>query len=273
MLIDSHTHLNFKAYNDDLEAVIDRCHKANMKLVNVGAALATSKKGVQLALENKDFYASVGLHPVHVFDEEFEISDYQSLIDEGGDKVVALGETGFDYFHLDELVAKGAKSVGDLRQRQETVFRQHIELAQKNNLALIIHGRHDPKKQSEYNAYQDIFGVIQDMQVSRAVAHCFGGNLEEAQSYVRAGYYIGFTGIVTFDKTGLLEQIVKWMPMEQILIETDAPYLTPIPYRGQRNEPAYVYHVAEKIAEWKQKSVEEIIEITGNNATRLFNLK
>jgi len=256
MLIDSHTHLNFKAYHDDLAQVITRCHEAKMKLINVGAALDTSTKGVNLADANQDFYAAVGLHPVHVNDEQFDSDEYQKLID-SSDKVVAVGETGFDYFH---------EFNEQLRAKQEEVFKKHISLAQKNNLAMIIHGRGG-------QAYQDILRVLKAEKVSRVVSHCFGGTVEEAQQFVTAGYYLGFTGIVTFDKTGKLEAIVKQTPLDKILIETDAPYLTPVPYRGKRNEPAYVYHVAEKIGQWLDKSTEEIIELTCRNAIKLFNLK
>jgi TatD DNase family protein len=268
MLVDSHAHLNFQAFNEDRAAVIARCKNAGLLVVNVGAAKATSQKAVDIA-DGQNFYASLGLHPIHVFDEEFEINDYQKLIDDNGGKVVAMGETGFDYFHLDMSFAKGAKSVAEIKDKQKKVFLQHLELAKKNNLAVIVHGRNG---KNEPNAYQDIYNLLKTYGYTRGVVHCFGGNLSEAKQLVDLGFYIGITGIITFDKTGTLEEIIREIPLEQILIETDAPYLAPEPYRGKRNEPLYVKYVAEKIAQIKEKSVEDIIEITGDNAKSLFNL-
>jgi len=272
MLIDSHSHLNFKAYKDDLSEVIGRCHQAGMKVVNVGAALDTSKYAIEIAQENKDMYASLGLHPIHVYDEKFETEIYQKLIDENKNKVVAMGETGFDFWHLQESLDKGASSIEEITQRQEEVFRAHIKLAQDNDLALIIHGRNN-KEDASLNAYDHIYRVLKDTGMSRAVVHCFGGNLEQAKKFVELGLYVGFTGITTFDKTGVLEEIIKWIPTDKMLIETDAPYLSPEPHRGKRNEPIYVQYVAEKIAKIKALSVEEVIEISGNNAIKLFDLK
>lgn len=267
MLVDTHAHLNFKAYNEDRPEVIQRCADLAMKVVNVGAAIDTSRSAVDLALEYDFLYASIGLHPIHVFDEEFRQADYQTLIHRGANKLVAMGESGFDYHHLPEILAKGAKSIEDIKKKQEEIFRQHIKLARENNLALVVHGRNG---KDEPTAYQDILRVLRDENWTRGVIHCYGGNPEEAKLFIEQDFYLGFTGIVTFDQTGVLEEIVRWLPLDRILIETDSPYLTPEPYRGKRNEPAYVSFVAEKIAGWKGKSKEEIIEITGDNAYRLF---
>ncbi|MBT4349947.1 TatD family hydrolase [bacterium] len=260
MLIDSHTHLNFQAYDDDRAEVIDHCQQAKMALINVGAAFDSSQKAVELAQQNKNFYASIGLHPIHVLDEEFKIADYQKLIDSNPEKVIAIGETGLDYFHNQ-----------DTKEKQEEIFLQHIELAKKNDLALIIHGRND--KENRLDVYQDIYNILKEQQVREAVVHCFGGSLEQARLILDLELYLGFTGIVTFDKTGVLAEIIKMMPLDKILIETDAPYLTPVPYRGKRNEPVYVKEVAVKIAEIKNMNVEEVIKITGDNAKQLFKIK
>ncbi|MFA6307780.1 MAG: TatD family hydrolase [Patescibacteria group bacterium] len=270
MLIDSHAHLNFEAYKDDLSAVIGRSCQANMRVINIGAAYDTSLKAVNLALAEPSFFSAIGLHPVHVYDEEFNVEHFQDLIHSAKGRVVAMGETGFDYFHLWQSLEKGAKDIAEIKAKQETVFRNHIKLAKENKLALVVHGRNGKEDKT---AYQDIYRVLKDEGFTRGVIHCYGGNLEEAKAFVALGLYIGFTGIVTFDKTGVLEEIVKWIPEDKMLIETDAPYLSPVPNRGKRNEPIYVKHVAEKIAEIKNKSVEEIIEITGNNAIKLFGLK
>jgi len=269
MLVDSHAHLNFEAYKDDLSEVIGRCLQEQMKVINVGAAYDTSLKAVNLALVEPSFYSAIGLHPIHIYDEEFNVEHYQDLIRSSKGRVVAIGETGLDYFHLWQSLEKGVKDIAAVKAKQAKIFREHIKLAQQNNLALIIHGRNGKEDKT---AYQDIYQVLKDEGATRGVVHCYGGNLAEAKQFVELGFYLGFTGIVTFDKTGGLEEIIKWIPANKILIETDAPYLAPVPNRGKRNEPAYVKHVAEKIAEIKNKSVEEIIEVTGNNATKLFNL-
>lgn len=270
MLVDSHAHLNFQAYQDDLSEVIGRCRQANMQVINIGAAYDTSLKAVNLALAEPSFYSAIGLHPIHVYDEEFKSEDYQDLIDSSKGRVVAMGESGFDYFHIPELLAKGIKSIEEIKAKQEKVFRAHIKLAKKNNLALVVHGRNG---KDDNAAYQDIYRVLKSEKFTRGVIHCYGGTLEEAKAFVELGFYIGFTGIVTFDKTGVSAEIAQWMPEDKMLIETDAPYLTPEPYRGKRNEPAYVQYVAEKIAKIKNKNIDEIVEITGNNAIKLFDLK
>lgn len=273
MLVDSHAHLNFKAYQDDLSEVIGRCRQANMAVVNVGAAYDTSRKAVNLALAENNFYSAIGLHPIHVYDEEFKLEDYQDLITSAKRKVVAMGETGFDYWHLEEVLAKGASSIDEIKNKQEKVFRAHIKLAKKNNLALVIHGRNN-KEDKNLNAYKDIYRVLKDENFNRGVVHCFGGSLEEAKAFVEMGLYVGFTGIVTFAKKAEeLQAIAKWIPIDKLLIETDAPYLSPVPNRGKRNEPSYVIHVAEKIAELKNMSVEEVVDVTGKNAAKLFDFR
>ncbi|MDD5749278.1 MAG: TatD family hydrolase [Patescibacteria group bacterium] len=290
MLIDTHAHLNFKAYKDDLLAVIERCRQEPMKVINVGAAYDTSRKAVNLALAESSFYAAIGLHPIHVYDEEFKAEDYQDLIYSAKENIVAIGETGFDYWHLQESLAKGAQSIEEIKKKQEKVFRQHIKLAKANNLPLIIHGRNG---KNDPQAYQGIYSVLKEEGVDRGVVHCFGGSLEEAKQFVDLGFYLGFTGIITFDPSSrkisggqhpkplakdvsshnILWDIAKWIPENRFLIETDAPYLTPEPYRSKRNEPIYVKYVAEKIAQIRGSSVDEIISISSQNAINLFGLK
>ncbi len=255
MLVDSHTHLNFKVYDKDRVKIIARCQ--NMKLINIGTDFKTSKEVMDLASENDNFYATIGLHPSDVRKEEFNILKYQELIKK--DKVVAIGETGLDYWHHPEE-----------RELQIASFLKHIKLAQGNNLPLVIHCRNG---QDHKTAYQDIYDILKDNNMNKGAIHCYGGNLAEAHKFIELGLYLGFTGIITFDKTGLLEEIIKEIPLERILIETDAPFLAPVPFRGKRNEPSYVKYVAQKIAEIKNMEVEEVIELTGHNAIKLFNLK
>lgn len=283
MLVDSHAHLNFKAYKDDLSEVIGRCRKESMKVINVGAAYETSLKALEIAEKYKDMYVSLGLHPIHVYDEKFEEAKFQSLVN---DKVVAFGETGFDFFHMEESLEKGAKSIDEIKNKQEEVFRQHIKLAKENNRPLIIHGRNGTSAGSAQNtsagsaqnasknsAYKEIYRVLRDEGVNKGVIHCYGGNMEEAAQFIDLGFHIGFTGIVTFKNAPDLQDIAKLIPLDKMLIETDSPYLAPMPYRGKQNEPSYVKYVAMKIAELRGLSVEEVIDLTGNNAIKLFNLK
>ena len=269
MLVDSHAHLNFQAFSDDLSAVIDRCHQVPMKVINVGARYDSSKRAVELA-DAKNFYAALALHPIHVYDEEFAVDKFQELIDKNKGKIVAIGETGLDYWHLQEIIDKGAKSIEAIKQKQEAVFRAHIKLARDNDLPLIIHCRFS---EDEPRAYDDVYKILKQEGIGRGVIHCYVGDLAGAKKFVDLGFYLGFNGIITFDKTDDLREIVKWVPLEQMLIETDCPWLTPVPFRGKRNEPAYVRYVAQKIASLRGMSEEEIIEVTGNNAIKLFNLR
>ncbi|MFA5126737.1 MAG: TatD family hydrolase [Patescibacteria group bacterium] len=268
MLIDTHAHLNFKAFDEDRQAVMARCQQAGMKLINVGAAQATSQKAVELA-DGQNFYAALALHPIHIYDEDFSEKQFQALIDKNKNKIVAIGETGLDYWHLSESIEKGAESIAAIKQKQRLIFKAHIRLAKENNLPLIIHCRFSP---DEPRAYDDVYDVLQEEGVDRGVIHCYVGDLAGAKKFIDLGFYLGFNGIITFDKSGVLEDIIKWIPKERILIETDCPWLTPVPFRGKRNEPLYVQYVAEKIAQIKRKNSEEIIKITGDNAKKLFNI-
>lgn len=267
MLIDTHAHLNFEAYDEDREDVIKRCQAKPVAVINVGAQLYTSRLAVKLVKED-NFYSSVGLHPIHVFDEEFNEGEYQSLIN---DKVVAIGETGFDYYHPTfERTGADQQSIEKIIAKQKEVFIKSIDLAKKNNLALICHGRNGLEGK---DVYQDILEILKSEKVERAVVHCFGGDLKTAQEIINQGYYIGIDGPVTFKKKAEeIQQIAKEIPLDKILIETDCPFLAPEPYRGKRNEPIYVEFVAEKIAELKGISKEEVIEQTWLNAKNLLKL-
>ncbi|MEK7167846.1 MAG: TatD family hydrolase [Patescibacteria group bacterium] len=271
MLVDSHAHLNFQAFEQDFPEVISRCKK--MLVINIGTQVETSRRAVELAKENKNIFATVAIHPAHIgesrldpqesgnqeqypLEESFEI--IQALAKE--EKVVAIGETGLDYFHLSEG-----------KEKQKEYFLKHIGLAEKENLPLVIHAR--GSEQNPTDAYQDILGILEGKSL-RGVIHCFGSSLEIAQKFLNLGFYLGFTGIITFNKKSeQIQEVVKDVPLEKILIETDSPYLAPEPYRGKRNEPIHVEKVAQKIAVLKNLALEEVIETTGKNAIKLFNLK
>lgn len=264
MLIDTHAHLNFKAYDDDRNEVIKRCLDYPMTVINVSSQFSTSKKAVELS-KNKNFYNAIGLHPIHVYDESFDVKKYQGLIT---NKTIAIGETGFDYFHVNEMKIP----LDQVLEKQRQVFLKHIELAKENDLPLICHGRNSKNDFSLQTVYFDILKTLEQNNYTRGVVHCFGGTINEARSIIDSGMYIGFTGVITFPKTDELTYIIKKLPLDKILIETDCPFLAPQKYRGQRNEPIYVEEVAKRIAEIKDLSVEEVIKQTWLNAKELFDI-
>lgn len=264
MLIDSHSHLNFQEFAGDWKAVADDCLAQDTWFITVGAQYETSKKGIVIAESFKEgVYASVALHPIHVegstfHPENFDQSAYRDLI-RSSKKVVAVGETGIDFFHDDSNF-----------EQQKKVFVQHIELAQESNSPLIMHGR--DSRDGTKSAYQAMLGILDEQKVTRGVIHCFGGTVQDALGFLQRGFYVGFTGIITFDKTGKLAEVIRNLPLESILVETDSPYLTPEPYRGKRNQPQYVKYVAEKIAEIKGVTIDEVEKQTVLNTKTLFNI-
>ena len=264
MLIDTHAHLNFEAYDQDRGDVIKRCLDYSMTVINIGSQYNTSQEAVKLS-KNKNFYNAVGLHPIHVFDEEFNISRFQKLINK---KTVAIGETGFDYFHIKET----EKPLFEVVEKQRKVFEKHIQLAKDNDLPLVCHGRNSKDDFALQTVYFDILKTLEHNNYTKGVVHCFGGTIHEAQSIINAGMYLGFTGIITFPKTDELTYVIKEIPLDKILIETDSPYLSPQIHRGKRNEPVYVQEVAQKIAEIKNIKVEEVIERVWENSKRLFKI-
>ena len=251
MYIDSHCHINFPELNEKIDQVLD-----NMKNHNISHALCVSvtldKIDEILSLANKysNIYASVGVHPDY---EDIEEPDISKLFHYSKEKkIVAIGETGLDYFRLK----------GDLSWQRER-FRTHIRAAIKSSLPLIIHTR---------NAQEDTIKIMREESAHSAtgVMHCFTESYQMAKQAVDLGFYISFSGIITFKNAESLRETVKKLPIENILIETDSPYLAPVPNRGKLNEPANVRYVAEKIAELKGMSIEEVAEITTNNFFRLF---
>ena len=283
MLIDSHCHINFSAYKDDAKAVIGRALASDTWLINIGSQHSTSARTIKIA-ENypKGVYAVVGLHPIHLVDditesvvidgkkheittkcEEFDYDKYRELA-KSSTKVVGLGETGLDYFYFKEDTDIEAH-----QKTQKEVFTGFIKMGQELDLPLVIHAR--GRKDDPYGVYDDILGILKVTGASCGVAHCFGGNLRQAREFIKLGFYIGFTGIVTFkNKAEEVQDLVKELPLDKILIETDAPFLSPEPYRGKRNEPAYVKLVAQKVAELKNLPISEVSDTTFNNAKNIF---
>src|SRR3989344_910395 len=266
MLFDTHTHVNFEAYKEDRTQVVDRALNSDTWMINVGTQIDTSKSAVELANNyEKGVYAAIGLHPVHTYqqildEEESHFKTRQEVFDEGAyealinDKVVAVGECGLDYFRLPENEKETAIS------KQKTAFIAQINFASKHNLPLIIHCR---------DAYEDVLEILKYQYKDQpGVIHSFTGDWETAKKYLDFGFYVALNGILTFDKSGKLAEVAKNTPLDKLITETDAPYLTPPPHRGKRNEPSYVQYVAAKIAEVRGEDKEKVSQQTFNNALK-----
>ncbi|WP_404446779.1 TatD family hydrolase [Sutcliffiella horikoshii] len=254
MLFDTHVHLNADQYEEDLQEVIDRAQAEKVtNMVVVGFDRKTITRAMEL-VEKYDFlYAAVGWHPVDAIDmTEEDLAWIEDLASH--EKVVAIGEMGLDY-HWD----KSPKEV------QKEVFRKQIQLAKKVKLPIVIHNR---------DATADVVQILkeEDAKEVGGIMHCFTGSLEVAKECMEMNFYISFGGPVTFKNAKKPKEVVKEIPMDKLLIETDCPYLTPHPYRGKRNEPGYVRLVAEQIAELKELTIEEVAEKTTANAKKLFGI-
>lgn len=251
MLVDSHCHLNFPELAANLSAV-----KQSMQDNKVGHALCISvtlpdfPQVLALAETNENFYASVGVHPDYEDIEEPTVDELIKLASHP--KVIAIGETGLDYFRL----------TGDL-EWQRTRFRNHIRAAIACGKPLIIHTR---------NAAEDTLRILREENAQQVggVMHCFTENLDVAMQSIALGFYISFSGIVTFKNATLIKEVAKTVPLDRILVETDSPYLAPVPYRGKINQPGYVKYVAEEIAKLRGITLEEVSTATTANFFRLF---
>lgn len=260
-LIDTHCHPQMEAYDGDRAEVIQRSLDSNIGLIAVGTTLADSLAGIRLAEEYADdpVYAAVGIHPTDDDIDNVRVSDLSALLTQP--KVVAIGETGLDYFHL--------KS-GDDRQLQADLFEQHILLAQRADLPLIVHCR---DRNGVYEAYDNVLTILRRHQETRFVMHCFSGDWAHADKFLELGGYLSFTGIITFPKSDIMQEIVKKTPLDRLMAETDAPFLAPVPHRGERNEPAYVELVAKSIADQRGVATADVTDATTENAINFFDLK
>lgn len=265
-MVDAHCHLNFKAFNKDLEETIKRAKdKGVLQIINVGSNLETSTKAVELAEEFEGLFATVGIHPHHA--DKLE-PDWEKKLEDlaKNKKVVAIGETGLDCFNYE------SNGITD-RTLQENLFRKQIEISIKHKLPLMIHNR---------QAGEDILKILIEYKNNLlnppGLFHCFSGDLDFLKKVLDLGFYIGFDGNITYKgiakgETTALSDLVGKTPLDKIICETDSPYLAPLPHRGKRNEPGYVIIVAEFIAQIKGLSAEKVIEKTTLNAHTVFRLK
>ncbi|MEI7741888.1 MAG: TatD family hydrolase [bacterium] len=289
-LIDSHCHVQFRAYDADRREVVLRARDHKIGMILVGTTTETSKSAIETASWfGEGLWATVGLHPNYLSGEDYldeqemnaairvgekylrEDFDEAAFLEMARNpKVVALGETGLDYFHFPEDI-----NIEQAKERQREGFRAHIRVADASLKPVVVHSR---------NAHGDLIKLIDEEiaaghLVKRGVQHCFTGTAEQAAECVARGFYIGFGGVITFpakksnpEVQESLWKAVRETPLESIIIETDAPYLAPNEMRGKRNEPDYVRFVAEKIAELKGISYEKVARATTDNAIKLFGL-
>jgi len=277
-LIDTHAHLQFKNYEEDREKIFRQCHDENVGMILVGCDYKSSKDGVALAEEYKDqnVWASVGQHPTDTA-VLFIKNDFDALI-KSSSQVIGIGECGLDYFHLPALAEDEIRQTGGLptvemlKKKQKELFKEHLILAHESRLPLIIHCRdaHDDMIQLlvDHFARGGKESLLQDRE--HGVMHCFTSTLAYAQSYLDLGFLISFTGIITF--AAQYDDVVRMTPLDKILIETDSPFLTPIPFRGKKNTPLNVKYVAQGIAQIKGISFDEVAAATTKNAKRLFRM-
>lgn len=277
MLIDTHAHINFIDFKDDADEAIHRALDNDTWMILVGSQYKTSKRALEYANKyDQGVYAAIGLHPIHLQDieakgddysfntkaEEFNYDSYAKLIQ--FQKVIAIGEIGLDYYHI-----KLTDSVAQAKKKQKEVFIQQLELARQNHLPVIIHCR---------QAHDDLYKILEEFKQEHdiptdqpwGVVHCFSGDEDLAWKYFNLGLMISFTGLITFSKQW--DDLIRRAPLDKIMIETDSPYMTPEPYRGERNEPVLVQYVAQRIADIKNIKFDKVAQITTENAKKLFNL-
>jgi TatD DNase family protein len=254
MLVDSHCHLDFPDFAPELDAVIDRARQAGIgRMVTISTRVRKFLQVQSLTDRFGDVYCSVGTHPHHAA-EELDVTVGDLVAAAKGKKVVAIGEAGLDYFYDNSP-----------RDAQERGFRTHIAAARETGLPLVIHAR---------DADEDVARILEEESGKGAfpfVLHCFTGGADLARRGVALGGYVSFSGILTFKKSDALRQIAADLPEDRILVETDAPYLAPGPWRGKRNEPAYVAETARVLAETRKVSEEAIAATTTRNFFRLFS--
>jgi TatD DNase family protein len=274
-LTDTHCHLDFNKFDQDRAAVIERARQAGVRRIVVPALdLESSRAAVQLAANAPDIYAGVGFHPTDA--EKWNGSSHEDLkrlitSDTPQNRIVAIGEIGIDYYWVKEPAA---------RAWQVEALRLQLELAQEVDKPVIIHMREEEDAwfgQATVDLLRILAEWHQRLQAEKhplaerpGVLHSFNGTLETAQKAMELNFYIGVTGPVTYKNAEEKRRIVRALPLERLLIETDAPFLTPVPHRGKRNEPAFVVHIADKIAEIHNTTREQVAEITTTNAARLF---
>jgi TatD DNase family protein len=282
--IDIHSHVNFTAFDADRDEVIKRALANDTWVINVGTQVDTSRKAVEMANQyDEGVYAIIGLHPIHTGasfhdkkelgeggkeftsrGESFDKEKYREMLKDP--KVVAIGECGLDYYRMDK----------DSIEKQKKDFIAQIELANEFNKPLMLHIRNNQKQElitgeeGSPNAYMDALEILKQHSKVKGDVHFFAGSIEDAKAFTDFGFTLSFTGVITF--TTDYDEVIKNTPLEMIMTETDAPYVTPAPYRGKRNEPVYVREVVKKIAQVKGLPEEDVASAVVTNAKRVFRI-
>lgn len=260
MLVDTHCHLDFPEFDEDRNEVIKRARDAGIDyIINIGSSVSGSKKSLELSKAYDFIYATVGLHPHEA--DKFDGNVLASIEELARkDKVVAIGETGLDYYLP---AGRQGKNYSD-KERQKLLFKSLIKLAKELSLPLVIHNR---------KAHDDILKILKEIKSQKIVVHCFSGSEDFLRDCLDLGFFISFTCNITYRNALGLRDLVKAAPLNKILLETDAPFLPPEGFRGKRNEPLYVKYLATEIAKIKETDVETVAKITTENTKRFFNLK
>ncbi len=257
-LVDSHCHLDrldLSALGGSLDAVMTTARKHDVgKMLCVSINLEQHPAMMEMVRQHDHVYASVGVHPNEKEGREPRLEELLGIAQDS--RIIAIGETGLDYFYLEDTESP---------DRQQARYRCHIQAARKSRLPLIIHSR---------DAWDDTFDILDEESHGEVdgVLHCFTGDMEQAERALDAGLYISFSGIVTFRNAREIQEVAESIPLDRMLVETDSPYLTPVPYRGKPNQPAYVHYVADFIANLRGVSIDEIIIATSSNFSRLFHI-
>ncbi|PIR89618.1 MAG: hypothetical protein COU07_01875 [Candidatus Harrisonbacteria bacterium CG10_big_fil_rev_8_21_14_0_10_40_38] len=285
MIFDAHTHVQFPAYDNDRDAVISRARTAEVKMIAVGTQVSTSKLAIELAKKYpNEVWAVVGYHPNHADSldsttlttsgwyhdkneqadsepEVFDVDTFRELAK--NEQVVAIGECGLDYFRL----ATGEKrQVESVKEKQKKIFLEQVKIATEVNKPLMIHCR---SSKGTDDAYEDLLNVLKGAgRDLKKVLHFYAGGSQVTKKFIDEGYYFTFGGVITFARD--YDEIIKMIPMDRIMLETDAPYVSPMSRRGSRNEPSFIVEVAVKLSELKGLSIEETIEVTNNNVNKVF---
>lgn len=254
MIFESHAHYDDKRFDDDRDRLLSSMPDHNIgTIINVGSNLDGLRQSVELSEKYNFVYAAVGIHPSDIDDLNEDVMAEMEAFAKSP-KVVAIGEIGLDYYWEKDK---------DRRKTQKSWFERQLELARKVELPVIIHSR---------DAAKDTFDVLKIAagMGTKAVVHCYSGSPEMAEDYVKLGFYLGVGGVVTFDNAKNLKETVERIPLGNILVETDSPYLTPSPFRGKRNDSTYLPYVIKEIAKIKNVTEDEVIEVTEKNGKKLF---
>lgn len=254
MIFDTHTHLNAEQFQDEIEETIVRATELGVtQMAVVGFDTPTIEKSLELSRNHKDIYSIIGWHPTEAgsYTKEIETRLYEQLT---LPKVVALGEIGLDYYWME-----------DPKEVQAKVFKRQIEIAKEFHLPISIHTR---------DAMEDTYQILKEANIQDigGIMHSFSGDGEWAKKFLDLGMHISFSGVVTFKKALEVKEAAQVVPLERLLVETDAPYLAPVPFRGKRNEPGYTKYVVDEIAALREMSVEDVAQQTTQNARRLFRI-